>query len=205
MAEIIGKKLGMTQIFAEDGEAIAVTIVEALPFTVMAHLSPEVHGASLVQVASGKVKEAFVNKPEAGQFKKAGIAPAKHISTFRDKELEKWELGKEYNVSIFEGEKKVTIIGTGKGKGFAGTVKRYNFSRGPTTHGSHNIRAPGSLGAHSYPARVFPGKKLPGHMGDHRVTTKNLDVIKVDAEKNLLYVRGSVPGAINGKVIVRKQ
>ncbi len=205
MAEIIGKKLGMTQIFAEDGEAIAVTIVEALPFTVMAHLSPEVHGASLVQVASGEVKEAFVNKPDAGQFKKAGIAPAKHISTFRDTEASAWELGKVYGVSIFEGDKKVTVIGTGKGKGFQGTVKRYNFSRGPTSHGSHNIRAPGSLGAHSYPARVFPGKKLPGHMGDHRVTTKNLEIVKMDAEKNLLYLRGSVPGCINSKVIVRKQ
>ncbi len=205
MIGIIGKKLGMTQIFTADGQPVPVTIIEVPMATVMALKTKESDGYKAIKVASGTRKEKHLTQPELGQFKKAGMEPALWVAEFRLEDLADWEVGKQYGVSIFDGEKKVTVIGTSKGRGFAGTIKRHKFSRGPSSHGSHNVRAPGSLGAHSYPARVFPGKKLPGHMGVERKTVKNLELVKIDAENNLLFIRGAVPGASNGKIIVRKQ
>ncbi len=205
MIGIIGKKLGMTQIFNADGQPVPVTIIEVLPTTVMDVKTQEKDGYKAIKVASGSKKEKHLTQAELGQFKKAGIAPAGFVGEFRLEDLGDWEVGKQYDASILEGEKKVTVVGISKGRGFAGTIKRHKFSRGPSTHGSKNVRAPGSMGAHSYPGRVFPGKKLGGHMGVDRKTVKNLELVKIDVENNLLFIKGAVPGASNGKIIVRKQ
>jgi len=206
MIGIIGIKLGMTQIFTADGQPVPVTVIEALPATIMELKTQEKDGYLAIKVATGGPrKEKHVTQPELGQFKKAGIDAQRWMAEFRLEDLKDWEIGKQYNVSILEGEKRVTVVGISKGKGFAGTIKRHKFSRGPEAHGSKNVRAPGSLGAHSYPGRVFPGKKLPGHMGVDQKTVKNLELVKIDAENNLLFIKGAVPGAANGKIIVRKQ
>jgi large subunit ribosomal protein L3 len=205
MIGIIGKKLGMTQIFTPDGQPVPVTVIEALPATVMALKTMEKDGYQAIKVATGSRKEKHLNQAELGQFKKAGIAPARWVAEFRLDDLKDWEIGKQYNVSILEGEKRVTVMGVSKGRGFAGTIKRHKFTRGPEAHGSKNVRAPGSMGAHSYPGRVFPGKKLGGHMGVDNKTCKNLELVKIDAENNLLFIKGAVPGATNGRIIVRKQ
>lgn len=205
MIGIIGKKLGMTQIFTADGQPVPVTIIEVPTATVMALKTKESDGYKAIKVASGTRKEKHLTLPESGQFKKLGMSPALWVAEFRLEDLADWEVGKQYGVSIFDGDKKVTVIGISKGRGFAGTIKRHKFSRGPEAHGSKNTRAPGSMGAHSYPGRVFPGKKLGGHMGVDRKTVKNLELVKIDAENNLLFIKGAVPGASNGKIIVRKQ
>jgi large subunit ribosomal protein L3 len=206
MIGILGKKLGMTQIFTEDGQPVPVTIIEALPSTIMALKTMEVDGYKAIKVAAGSPrKEKHLTQADIGQFKKAGVSPTTWIAEFRLEDLADWEVGKQYNVSILEGEKRVTVVGISKGRGFAGTIKRHKFSRGPSTHGSKNVRAPGSMGAHSYPARVFPGKKLGGHMGVDQKTVKNLELVKIDVENNLLFIKGAVPGASNGKIIIRKQ
>ncbi len=205
MLGLIGKKLGMTQIFGATGEPVAVTVVETLPATVLAVKTKEKDGYQAIQVSAGTKKEKHLTKPELGQFRKSGAAPGRYVGEFRLDDLAGWEVGKQYDVSIFNDQKKVTVIGTSKGRGFAGTIKRHKFSRGPSAHGSQNVRAPGSLGAHTFPGRVFPGKKLGGHMGVDRKTYKNLEVVKVDAENHLIFLKGAVPGATNGKVIVRKQ
>ena len=165
----------------------------------------EKDGYQAIKVASGSRKEKHLTQADLGQFKKAGLAPARFVAEFRLEDLKDWEIGKQYNVSILEGEKKITVTGVSKGRGFAGTIKRHKFQRGPSTHGSKNVRAPGSMGAHSYPARVFPGKRLGGHMGVETKTYKNLELVKIDAENNLLFIKGAVPGAANGRIIVRKQ
>ena len=205
MQGIISKKLGMTQLFQEDGSCVAVTILEAESGKVLGVRKDETHGYTAVQVASGDIKESKVSKPVIGQYKKAGIEAHRNINEWRFEGAADLEIGSDYNLSAFEGVEKITVTSKPKGRGFAGTVKRYGFSRGPMTHGSHNHRAPGSLGAHSYPARVFPGKKLGGRMGAQFKTIKNLKVVKMDLEKGLLFVQGAIPGPINGQVIVRKQ
>lgn len=205
MLGIIGKKLGMTQIFNAEGQPVPVTVVEAAPATVLALKTLEKDGYSAIKVASGTAKEKHLTRADLGQFKSSGIAPSRAIMEFRLDDTSAWEIGKQYDVSIFNEEKHVTVIGVSKGRGFAGTIKRHKFSRGPSTHGSRNVRAPGSLGAHSYPARVFPGKKLPGHHGVEQKTVKNLEVVKVDVESGLIFIKGAIPGAANAKVIVRKQ
>ena len=205
MIGILGKKLGMTQIFNQDGQPVPVTVIEVPASTVMALKTLDKDGYKAIKVASGTRKEKHLTQPELGQFKKAGVAPAMWVAEFRLEDLADWEVGKQYDVSIFEGEKKVTVVGISKGRGFAGTIKRHKFSRGPSTHGSKNVRAPGSMGAHSYPGRVFPGKKLGGHMGVDRKTVKNLELVKIDVENNLLFIKGAVPGASDGRIIVRKQ
>lgn len=205
MLGIIGKKLGMTQIFNDKHQPVPVTIVEAAPATVMALKTMESDGYSAIKVAFGTRKEKHLTRADMGQFEKAGIAPSRWIAEFRLEDVSGWEVGKQYDLSIFSDDKEVTVTGVSKGRGFAGTIKRHKFHRGPSTHGSKNVRAPGSLGAHSYPGRVFPGKKLPGHMGSEQKTVKNLEIIKVDAESGLIFIRGAVPGPTNGKVIVRKQ
>jgi large subunit ribosomal protein L3 len=205
MLGIIGKKLGMTQIFNADGQPVAVTVVEAPPATVLALKTAEKDGYTAIKIASGTAKEKHMSRADVGQFKASGVALSRQIMEFRLDDIADWEVGKQYDVSIFSEEKKVTVIGVSKGRGFAGTIKRHKFSRGPSAHGSRNVRAPGSLGAHSYPARVFPGKKLPGHMGVEQKTVKNLEVVRVDVESGLIFIKGAVPGATNAKVIVRKQ
>ncbi len=205
MLGIIGKKLGMTQVYNNEGLPIPVTVVEVLPATVLAVKTKDTDGYVAIKVATGTKKEKHISKPELGLFKKLGIAPAHWVQEFRLKDVVGWEVGKQYDLSIFNDDKKVTVIATSKGKGFAGTIKRHNFSRGPEAHGSKNTRAPGSLGAHTFPGRVFPGKKLGGHMGVDHKTVKNLEIVKIDLEKNLVFIKGAVPGGTNGKVIIRKQ
>jgi large subunit ribosomal protein L3 len=205
MLGIIGTKLGMTQIFSADGQPVPVTVIEAAPSVVMALKTVETDGYTAIKVASGTSKEKHLTKADLGQFKKSGVAPSRRIAEFRLEDVSGWEVGKQYDVSIFEGDKSVTVVGVSKGRGFAGTIKRHKFHRGPSAHGSKNVRAPGSLGAHSFPGRVFPGKKLPGHHGMEQKTVKNLEIVKIDVEGGLLFVKGAVPGAKSGKVIVRKQ
>ncbi|MFA4927168.1 MAG: 50S ribosomal protein L3 [Patulibacter sp.] len=202
MAVILAKKLGMTQLFLEDGRVERVTVLEAGPCPVTAKRTVERDGYNAVQLAYGATKEKHLSKPELGHLKKAGVGPFRHLVEFRDAELD-IEVGQSVTVEQFEAGQKVRVAGTSKGKGFAGTVKRHGFARGPVTHGSHNTRAPGSIGAAAWPARVFKGIRGPGHMGDERVTQPGLTVVRVDTEDNLLIVRGSVPGAKNGLVEVR--
>jgi large subunit ribosomal protein L3 len=195
----------MTQIFTDAGETVAVTIVEVPPATILEIKTSEKHGYTGLKLASGKTKERLLNKSAQGVFKKANVTPGRYVAEFRLDDVKSYEVGKQLDISMFEKEKVVTITGTSKGKGFAGTIKRHKFSRGPETHGSQNVRQPGSIGAHTYPGRTFPGQKMAGHMGMDTKTVKNLKLVKIDAEKNLLFIRGAVPGGVNGKVIVRKQ
>ena len=200
---ILGKKIGMTQVFTEDGLVVPVTVVEAGPCAVVQKKSMEKDGYEAVQIAFGKIREKNVNNPVKKHFEKAGVTPARYLREFRLEDMDAFEVGSEIKAEIFENGELVDVTGTSKGKGFAGTIKRYNHSRGPMTHGSKFHRAPGSLGACSTPSRVFKGHKMPGQMGNVKVTTQNLQIIRVDAERNLLLIKGSVPGARGGLVIVR--
>jgi large subunit ribosomal protein L3 len=206
VAAILGKKLGMTQIFREDGIVIPVTVVEAGPCKVTAVRDGERDGYSAVQLAFGEVKQGKLSKGEEGHLKKAGAAPMRHLVEFRDEDLgaeEAPKVGDDVTVEGFEPGQKVKVAGISIGKGFQGGIKRHNFSRGPVSHGSHNVRAPGSIGASAFPARVFKGMRMPGQMGNKRVTQKGLEIADIDAERNLLLIKGSVPGSRNGIVEVR--
>jgi large subunit ribosomal protein L3 len=202
MAAILAKKLGMTQLFLEDGTVERVTVLEAGPCPVTGRRTAERDGYDAVQLAFGATKEKHLSKPELGHLKKAGVGPHRHLVEFRDVDIDV-EVGQTVTVDAFEPGQKIRVAGTSKGKGFQGTVKRHGFARGPVTHGSHNTRAPGSIGAAAWPARVFKGIRGPGHMGAERVTQRGLTVVRVDTDDNLLIVRGSVPGAKNGLVEVR--
>src|ERR687890_2369387 len=202
MAAILAKKLGMTQLFLEDGRVERVTVLEAGPCPVTAIRTHERDGYEAVQLAFGQTTEKRLNKPLLGHLKKADAGALRHVKEFRD-EAGELQVGETVTVEAFEKGQKVKVSGVSKGKGFQGTVKRHNFSRGPVTHGSHNVRAPGSIGAAAYPARVFKGLRGPGQMGNKRVTQRGLQVVRVDAANNLLMVRGSVPGPRNGVVEVR--
>jgi large subunit ribosomal protein L3 len=202
MAAILAKKLGMTQLFLDDGRVERVTVLEAGPCPVTGIRTFDRDGYEAVQLAFGSVREKHLSKPELGHLRKADAPPMKHVVEFRD-EAGELTVGETVTVEAFEPGNTVKISGVSKGKGFQGTVKRHNFSRGPVSHGSHNVRAPGSIGAAAYPARVFKGIRGPGQMGNKRVTQKGLEVVRVDADKNLLMVRGSVPGPRNGVVEVR--
>jgi large subunit ribosomal protein L3 len=202
MAAILAKKLGMTQLFLEDGRVERVTVLEAGPCPVTGIRTFDRDGYEAVQLAFGAVREKHLSKGELGHLRKADAPPMKHVVEFRD-EAGELTVGETVTVEAFEPGQKVKISGTSKGKGFQGTVKRHNFARGPVTHGSHNVRAPGSIGAAAYPARVFKGIRGPGQMGNKRVTQKGLEVVRIDAGSNLLMVRGSVPGPRNGVVEVR--
>lgn len=195
MKTIIGKKVGMTQIFDEKGKVIPVTVIEAGPCLVAQVKSVETDGYNAIQLGFGDVKESKLNKPEKGHFAKAKLALKKHLREFRLDSVENYKVGDEVKVDIFEAGEKVDIQGTSKGKGFQGVIKRHGQHRGPMGHGSMYHRRPGSMGATSTPGRVFKGKKLPGHMGRVTVTIQNLDVVKVDLDKNAILVKGSVPGA----------
>ncbi len=206
MAAIIGKKLGMTRIFDEDGTAIPVTVVEASPCKVTAIRNSERDGYDAVQLAGIPTEERKLTKPELGHLKKAGAGALRTVVEFRDAEFpgeDELKVGDDVTVGDFEPGEMVKVSAVSIGKGFQGTIKRHNFSRGPMTHGSHNIRAPGSIGASADPARVFKGMGMPGRMGGKRVTQRGATVVEVDAEHNLLLIRGSVPGARNATVEVR--
>ena len=199
---IIGTKLGMTQIFdQESGKVTPVTVVEAGPCPVVQVKTPETDGYTAVQLAFGAVKEKRISRPEAGHLKKAGQGPHRHLVEIRD--AQGLAVGDSVTVESFEPGELIKVSGRSKGKGFAGTIKRHNFSRGPVSHGSHNVRKPGSIGASATPSRVFKGMRMSGHMGDERVTQRGLRVAEVDAERNLLLIAGAVPGSVGGVVEIR--
>ena len=199
---IIGTKLGMTQIFdQESGKVTPVTVVEAGPCPVVQVKTPETDGYTAVQLAFGAVKEKRISKPEAGHLKKAGQGPHRHLVEIRD--AQGLAVGDSVTVESFEPGELIKVSGRSKGKGFAGTIKRHNFSRGPVSHGSHNVRKPGSIGASATPSRVFKGMRMSGRMGDERVTQRGLRVAEVDAERNLLLIAGAVPGSVGGVVEIR--
>jgi large subunit ribosomal protein L3 len=202
MAAILAKKLGMTQVFQEDGRVERVTVLEAGPCPVTAIRTHEVDGYEAVQLAFGATKEKHLTKPELGHLKKAGASPNKHVVEFRN-EAGELQVGDVVKADAFEPGQKVKVAGRSKGKGFQGGIKRHGFARGPVSHGSHNVRAPGSIGASATPSRVLPGQKMPGQMGNKRVTQRGLHIVDVDADKNLILVRGAVPGPRNGIVEVR--
>lgn len=204
MNGIIAKKLGMTQIFTEQGECVPVTVLEAGPCVVVRHKTVENDGYTAVQVGFGLKKEQRSNKADLGQFQKAGVSAREHLCEFDVADLGEWPVGKEFGATEFAVADIVKVSGISKGRGFAGGIKRHGFSSGPRSHGSHNIREPGSQSAHTFPGRVFPGKRLPGQYGNKKVTVKNLQIVDIDGERNLLFVRGAVPGPKNGIIVVRK-
>jgi len=201
MAGILAKKLGMTQLFLEDGRVERVTVLEAGPCPVTAVRTADRDGYTAVQLAFGVTKEKHLSKPELGHLRKADAGAHRHLVEFRDEAGP--SMGDTVTVDVFEPGQKVKVAGTSKGKGFQGTIKRHNFASGPKSHGSHNVRAPGSIGASAWPARVMKGIRGPGQMGNKRVTQKGLEVVQVDADNNLLLLRGAVPGPRNGIVEVR--
>jgi len=198
---IIGRKLGMTQFFTEDGQHVPVTVIQAGPCPVSQVKTEADHGYDAVQLAYEEVPDRKLSKPERGHLSKNDIAPHRHLHEFRGA----FELtaGEVVTVEGFEPGDAVKVSGRSKGKGFAGTIKRHGFSRGPVSHGSHNVRAPGSVGASADPARVFKGQKMPGQTGGDRVTQRGLEVVEVDTERNLLLIKGAVPGSRNATVEVR--
>ena len=195
MKGIIGKKIGMTQIFDEKGNVIPVTVIETAGNVVTQVKTIETDGYNSIQLGYGEVKAKHLNKPLEGHFKKAGVENKKHLREFRTEDVANYKVGDEIKADIFAAGEKVDVQGTTKGKGFQGVIKRHGQHRGPMGHGSMYHRRPGSMGATSTPGRVFKGKKLPGHMGRLTVTIQNLEVVKVDMDKNALLVKGSVPGA----------
>jgi large subunit ribosomal protein L3 len=202
MPAILAKKLGMTQLFQEDGKVERVTVLEAGPCPVTAIRTFERDGYEAVQLAFGATKEKHLTRAELGHLRKADAPPMRHLVEFRD-EAGELTVGETVTVEAFEAGQKVKIAGTSKGKGFQGTIKRHNFASGPKSHGSHNVRAPGSIGASATPSRVMKGLKSPGQMGNKRITQRGLTIVQIDPERNLLVVRGAVPGPRNGVVEVR--
>ena len=192
---LIGKKIGMTQIFDEKGMVVPVTVIEAGPCVVSQVKTVETDGYNAVQLGFGEIKSNKVNKPMAGHFAKANVEAKKHLREFRVDDVQNVKVGDEVKVDTFEQGDKVDVQGISKGKGFQGVIKRHGQHRGPMGHGSMYHRRPGSMGSTSTPGRVFKGKKLPGHMGKNTVTIQNLDVVKVDMDKNVILIKGSVPGA----------
>jgi large subunit ribosomal protein L3 len=206
MAGILGRKLGMTQLFTEEGERVSVTVIEAGPCAVTAVREPERDGYRAVQLAFGGTKERRLGKPRSGHLKRAGVAPMRHLVEFRlaDDDERELKIGDTLSVEdVFEKGQKVKVRGRSKGKGFQGTIRRHGFSRGPVSHGSHNIRAPGSIGASATPSRVVKGVRMPGQMGNKRVTQLGLEVVDLDGERNLLILKGAVPGPEGALVEVR--
>ncbi len=203
---LVGRKVGMTRIFTEDGVSIPVTVIEATPNRVTQLRTDETDGYRALQVTTGTKKANRVNKAKAGHFAKAGVEAGRGLWEFRlqDDEGSDIEVGSEITVEIFNDTKKVDVAGTSKGKGFAGAIKRWNFSSQRMTHGnSISHRAPGSIGQNQSPGKVFKGKKMAGQLGNKRVTTQSLELVKVDAENNLLLIKGAVPGATGSDVIVK--
>jgi large subunit ribosomal protein L3 len=198
---VFGRKKQMTQAFLDDGTLVGVTVIEVEPNVITAVRTNEADGYEAVQVGFGAVNSSRVNKARAGTFAKLDVPPRKHIRELRGV---RGEVGESIGADVFEAGDKVHVSATSKGKGFQGTIKRHGFARGPMSHGSHNIRQPGSVGASADPARIFKGQKMPGQMGNNTATVRNLEVVAVDAENNELWVRGGVPGGKNAVVRVRK-
>ena len=199
---ILGKKVGMTQVFNEAGQAVPVTVIEAGPCVVVQVKTPQRDGYSAVQIGFGEKRERLFNKPQRGHFAKAGVRPLRYLRELRVEDPGAYKVGQEIKVDIFAKGERVDVTGTSKGRGFAGGIKRHGFKRGPMAHGSKYHRRPGSLAAKG-PARVFKGRKLPGHYGVERVTVQNLEVVAVDPEHNLLAVKGAVPGPRGGLLLVK--
>jgi large subunit ribosomal protein L3 len=204
MPALLGTKIGMTQLFVEDGVVERVTVVQAGPCRVTGLRTEERDGYNAVQLGYGDVPERKLSKAELGHLKKSGDAPLRHLAEFRG-EGEGLEVGQELTVDVFEKGQHVKVSGVSKGKGFQGTVKRHGFSRGPVTHGSHNVRAPGSIGASATPSRVFKGIRGPGQMGNKRVTQRGLEIVDVIPDQNLVLLRGSVPGPKGSVVEIRSE
>ena len=204
---ILGKKLGMTQKFLPDGRLVPVTVILAGPCTVVQKKTVEKDGYESIQVGFDAMNEKraqkLVNKPDAGHFKKAGVSPVRHLREFRLENAAEYQVGQTIGVSVFEAGDKIDVTGTSKGHGFTGVIYRWNQTRGPMTHGSKYHRGVGSMGANSDPSRVFKNKHMSGHYGVERVTVQNLEVVEVDAERNLLLVKGAVPGPVNSLLFVR--
>jgi len=203
---LVGRKVGMSRLFVEDGQSVPVTLIEATPNRIAQIKTPQTDGYSAVQVTTGRRRAILVNKPQAGHFAKAHVEAGRGLWEFRlnDGDLSQFAVGNEIKADIFQAGQKVDVQGLTKGKGFQGTIKRHNFRMGDATHGnSLSHRTPGSIGQRQTPGRVFPGKKMSGHMGAVRQTTQNLEVVRVDVERGLLAIRGAVPGASGGAVIVR--
>ena len=203
VSTILGRKIGMTQVFDEDDNVVPVTVIQAGPCVVSQVKTVATDGYDAVQIGFGSIKKNRVNKPMAGHFAKAGVEPMRYLREVRVANGEDHKVGDVVTVADFAEVKNVDVTGTSKGKGFQGTIKRWNFSRGPMTHGSRNQRKPGSIGQCAYPSRVRKGLHMAGHMGDERVTVKNLKLVRVDAEQNLMLVKGAVPGGKNGLVSIR--
>ena len=203
-AGLIGRKLGMTRVFGDDGTVVPVSVIQATPNSITRLRTPEQDGYAALQLGAGTARR--VTKPVAGQFKELAKDQQKPaaVREFRVDSVEGYEVGQSLDVSLFEPGDLVDVTGVSKGHGFTGTVARHNFQRGPKTHGSNNYRAPGSIGAGTTPGRVFKGTRMGGHMGDERVTVKKLTVVRVDADRNLLLVKGAVPGARNGLLLIQK-
>lgn len=203
VSTILGRKLGMTQVWDEDDNVVPVTVIQAGPCTVSQVKTKATDGYDAVQIGFGDIKPKHVNKPAQGHFDAHGVEPMRYLREVRVAPGEEHKCGDKVTVEDFVDIKAVDVIGTSKGKGFQGTIKRWNFSRGPMTHGSRNQRKPGSIGQCAYPARVRKGLHMAGHMGDKRVTVKNLKLVRVDAEQNLMLIKGAVPGGKNALVQVR--
>ena len=199
---ILGKKIGMTQIFTPEGRVVPVTVVEAGPCPVVQKKTVATDGYNAIQLGFSVLRESLSNKPRKGHFQKASLKPMRYVREFRISDVESYEIGQEVKVDLFTVGDKIDVVGTSKGKGFAGMIKRHHASRGPMAHGSKYHRRTGSLGAKG-PARVFKGRKLPGRMGGERVTVQNLEVVRVDADKNLILIKGAVPGANKSLLILK--
>ncbi|MFZ5651320.1 MAG: 50S ribosomal protein L3 [Bacillota bacterium] len=199
---ILGKKVGMTQIFTGEGLAVPVTVIETGPCFVVQKRTLERDGYGAIQVGFGEKREKLFSKPVKGHFNKAGVRPLRFLREFRVEDWDSYQVGQEIKADLFSTGEKVDVVGTSKGRGFAGGIKRHGFHRGPMAHGSKYHRRPGSLGAKG-PARVYKGRRLPGHYGAARVTVQNLEVVKVDADRNLLALKGAVPGPRGGLVIIK--
>ncbi|MBR3382896.1 MAG: 50S ribosomal protein L3 [Clostridia bacterium] len=200
---ILGKKIGMTQVFREDGTMVPVTVVLAGPCPVTQIKTVDHDGYDAVQMAFMPVREKLITKPEMGHLKKAGVEAHRYVKEFRLDDCSQYEVGNVIKADVFEKGEHVDVTGTSKGKGFEGNIKRWNQARGRKTHGSHSYRVAGSLGACTYPGEVFKTKRLPGHMGRERITVQNLEIVRSDAERNLLLIKGAIPGANGGLVLVK--
>ncbi len=199
---LLARKVGMTQVFTEDGQAVAVTVIEAGPCVVLKKKTPEIDGYSAIQVGFSGTKEKKVNRPDRGQFTKFNIKPTKWLREFRVEDASLYEIGQEIKADLFQEGDLIDVTGVSKGKGFAGAIKRHNFNRGPMSHGSRYHRGSGSLGAKG-PAKVFKGRKLPGRLGGEKVTVQKLQIVKVYPEKNIILVKGAVPGPRKGLLSIR--
>ena len=204
MKNMIAKKVGMTQIFKEDGEVVPVTVVEAGPLTVVQKKTVETDGYNAIQVGFADIKERRANKPAKGHFDKADLKYKKYLREFKVDNPDEYEIGQEIKADAFEEGDKIDVTGTSKGKGTQGVIKRHGFATGPKTHGSHFQRSPGGLSAGTYPGRVFKGHKMAGRMGNEKITVQNLEVVRVDADKNLILIKGAIPGPKKGLVIIKQ-